>query len=451
MASTLIWFNQNLRLHDNHVFKIASETQQPLICWYCIDPAWFKSDQFGLLSMGPHRWRFLIESLQVFAQQLASVGQRLFVSYGEPITMLGKIIKDYDVNCVVSQYQSGLNEQQQWMTAKKQYANLRFLQPHSFTLFEPEQLQSVSNFPLSFSQFRRQVEKIEVSSPVDCPIELPPYLKLHDSLLGTGPSVDSSQPAVFSGGELAAIAHLKDYFNSNAASCYKETRNGLMGWTHSTKFSAWLANGSLSARYLLQTLKHYEAENGANDSTYWVYFELLWREYFQWYAMHFKHQLFTFQGISQRKPLTSFYPQRFKQWVEGMTAWPIVNACMQELKQTGYLSNRGRQIVASCLVNEMSLDWRCGAAYFEQQLVDYDVASNWGNWQYIAGVGADPRGGRHFNLQKQTETYDPNNEYRQRWLGEHHGSGTGHSASSTMIDLVDSFDSVDMVDWPVKN
>ena len=107
---------------------------------------------------------------------------------------------------------------------------------------------------------------------------------------------------------------------------------------------------------------------------------------------------------------------------------------MKQLNQTGYMSNRGRQIVASCLVNELQLDWRFGAAYFEQQLVDYDVASNWGNWQYIAGVGADPRGGRHFNLEKQTATYDPEHHFIRQWHGE---------ANQYPLD------SVDAADWPI--
>jgi deoxyribodipyrimidine photo-lyase len=96
-------------------------------------------------------------------------------------------------------------------------------------------------------------------------------------------------------------------------------------------------------------------------------------------------------GIKRLSPLTSYYPERFQKWINGSTPYPLVNACMNELRETGDLSNRGRQIVASCLVNELGMDWRYGAAYFERVLIDYDVASNWGNWQYLAGVGADPR------------------------------------------------------------
>jgi deoxyribodipyrimidine photo-lyase len=107
---------------------------------------------------------------------------------------------------------------------------------------------------------------------------------------------------------------------------------------------------------------------------------------------------------------------------------------MKELKATGFLSNRGRQIVASCFINELSMDWRYGAAYFESVLIDYDLASNWGNWQYLAGVGADPRDKRHFNLEKQTQQFDPNGQYIQRW-----------QANNNLTPL----DSVDAADWPI--
>jgi deoxyribodipyrimidine photo-lyase len=91
---------------------------------------------------------------------------------------------------------------------------------------------------------------------------------------------------------------------------------------------------------------------------------------------------------------------------------------MRQLLKTGYMSNRGRQLVASCFVHELGQDWRYGAKYFEHQLIDFDVASNWGNWQYLGGVGADPRGHRQFNLQKQTATYDPNNKFITQWMNE---------------------------------
>jgi len=96
----------------------------------------------------------------------------------------------------------------------------------------------------------------------------------------------------------------------------------------------------------------------------------------------------------------------------------FIDANMIELKLTGFMSNRGRQNVASYLCNDLKLNWRYGAAYFEQQLIDYDVCSNWGNWAYLAGVGNDPRGNRYFNIEKQAQDYDKDKEYRKLWLAD---------------------------------
>jgi deoxyribodipyrimidine photo-lyase len=138
--------------------------------------------------------------------------------------------------------------------------------------------------------------------------------------------------------------------------------------------------------------------------------------------------------VKSTPPLTSFYAERFQKWCKGNTPFPLVNASMNQLSRTGYISNRARQIVASCLVNELDLDWRYGAAYFEQQLLDYDVAVNWGNWQYLAGVGADPRGQRHFNLEKQAQLFDPAGDYVKQWQGQK---------------TLSCLDSLDAADWPL--
>ena len=160
----------------------------------------------------------------------------------------------------------------------------------------------------------------------------------------------------------------------------------------------------------------YEAREGANESTYWLRFELLWREYFRWYSRASDWTLFRHRGPNDQEPSGDQNKTRFEAWKTGHTSCDIVDAAMRELNETGWMSNRGRQLVASHLIYELNLDWRLGAAYFESQLVDFDVASNWGNWAYIAGVGADPRGGRIFNLNDQADRYDPDYSYRSRWL-----------------------------------
>jgi deoxyribodipyrimidine photo-lyase len=322
---------------------------------------------------------------------------------------------------------------------------LEFSQRYSHTIFEPSQLPfSLEQLPGSFSKFRRLVEKMDldsiISAPLDAPATLPAPALVADMAWQTlwqeqfPESSDNLDQALFKGGASAGEQHLKGYFSRDLASSYKQTRNGLDGMDYSTKFSPWLANGTLSPRRIIQQLKQYETRAGANDSTYWIFFELLWREYFQWYGYKYQQQIYAFPGISHSSPTTSFYPERFKKWSAGNTPYAIINACMKQLNSTGYLSNRGRQLVASCFVHELGLDWRHGAAYMEQQLVDFDVASNWGNWQYLAGLGADPRGHRRFDLRKQAQIYDPDNQFVQRWAGEQ---------------TLQPLDSMDAADWPI--
>eukprot|EP01033_Poteriospumella_lacustris_P006898 gene6898-4968_t len=123
-----------------------------------------------------------------------------------------------------------------------------------------------------------------------------------------------------------------------------------------------------------------------------------------------------------------FRKQLFRRWQRGQTGYPFVDASMRELLVTGYMSNRGRQNVASFLVNDLRVDWRWGASHFERHLVDYDVAANYGNWQYLAGVGSDPRTtsgaatrppvGRYFNVAKQAMLYDPDATFMRTWCPE---------------------------------
>ncbi|RYE15529.1 MAG: DASH family cryptochrome, partial [Sphingobacteriaceae bacterium] len=219
-------------------------------------------------------------------------------------------------------------------------------------------------------------------------------------------------------GAEAAHRRLHYYFyETKALSTYKETRNGMVGERYSTKFSAWLAMGCISAKEIYYEIKAYEGLYGANESTYWLFFELLWRDYFG-FCMEKNAVRYFSRSINQQTRATN--PERFDtalyKWINGQTGEPFIDANMTELRLTGFMSNRGRQNAASYLCNDLKLDWHYGAAYFEQQLIDYDVCSNWCNWAYVAGVGNDPRANRYFNIAKQAATYDADRRFRQLWV-----------------------------------
>jgi deoxyribodipyrimidine photo-lyase len=429
----LFLFKNDLRVDDNPALARAAAEVDQLICLYCLESRQPPSSLHAPGYLSPQRQTFLFQSLADLHHSLRNLGQRLNFSTESPLDIIPQLITQHDISQIYCSENTGVHENQIWQQLFKRYPMISFTRIASHTLFEQADLPfPLAELPDSFSKFRKWVERLDIKPPIPALKQLPRSPELSEQW----PQIPiiSSQSMLFDGGERQGLAHLENYFERNLASSYKETRNGLDGMDYSTKFSPWLANGSLSARRIVCRLRNYEHDVEANDSTYWIYFELLWREYYQWYAHRHGKRLFNVSGIKTSKPKTSFYPERFQKWCNGNTPYPIVNACMKQLNSTGYMSNRGRQLVASCFVHELGLDWRYGAAYLEQQLIDYDTASNWGNWQYLAGVGADPRGHRRFDLAKQTNIYDPKRVFIERWDGDNHD---------------DSLDSVDAADWPV--
>ncbi|TKA56388.1 hypothetical protein B0A53_01958 [Rhodotorula sp. CCFEE 5036] len=246
----------------------------------------------------------------------------------------------------------------------------------------------------------------------------------------------------YAGGETPAMERVEWYFKHGdppPVARYKETRNGLIGHSYSTKLSPFLCLGMVSPRTIVHALDEYEAKFGSTQNTYWVRFELLWRDYFLYAARKFGPKLFTLGGFEeitdpkqarektrpgwwkdwdQDEPLkqTSEDEQAAVRWMQGKTGVPFVDANMAELRESGFMSNRGRQNVASFLTKDCKIDWRLGAEFFESHLIDYEPSNNWGNWQYVAGVGNDPRASRQFNPVKQGNDYDPYGDYIRTWL-----------------------------------
>lgn len=449
MKKAIYWFSHDLRLQDNRSLAELAKKADEIAFVYVVDPRWFKADNYQHKQVGAHRWQLICESLQQLDLQLCAYGHQLYILSGHVEQVITSLVKNHSIDMLGRSEHVGIYEQCYWQRIQKLLPQIEFVSRWDSTLFSPSQLVLSAKNLSSFSKFRKLIEKDPVppSHAITISLDSLPlplrlmakagaeqgwkYLNIFES---ENIEVVTQSERQFKGGELCAITHVTRYFETDLPSRYKITRNALDGWKNSTKMSHFLALGNISAKQIWHQLKHYEMCHGENESTYWIGFELLWREYFQWLALQLNTQLYRFQGGASDAPLTSYFAERFAKWREANTPYPLVNACMNELNQTGYISNRGRQIVASCLVNELGVDWRYGAAYFQQQLVDHDVASNWGNWQYIAGVGADPRGGRHFNIEKQAQQYDPNGDYTKKWQGQV---------------IPAPLDSMDAADWPI--
>ena len=428
MRTIIVWFKTDLRLHDNETLVKAIAQGDVIVPVYCFDESHFVESEYGFQKTGSFRTQFLLESIIDLDKNLRELGSGLIILKGKPEVEIPKMVARYKANKVIAKREVSYEERQTESKVQEELFKLKCeLQTFSTsTLYHAEDLPfSIKDIPDVFTNFRKKTEKDavirpsfevphQIKSPTIEPIQLPTI----DELGLPYETIDSRAAIVFKGGESQAIARLNHYFfESKCISNYKETRNGLIGADYSSKFSAWLALGCISPRFIYRELQQYEEEFGANDSTYWLVFELLWRDYFRFMMKKHNAKLFYQDGFKNNKiKLFTDSIQKLQNWIDGNTGIDFVDANMIELKLTGFMSNRGRQNVASYLCNYLKLDWRLGAAYFEQQLIDYDVCSNWGNWAYLAGVGNDPRENRYFNIEKQAAVYDKNSKYRNLWL-----------------------------------
>jgi deoxyribodipyrimidine photo-lyase len=420
----IVWFRTNLRIDDNAVIARAMQECEHLTLVYCFDPAHFTSTPLGFPKTGPHRARFLIESVANLRDNLRAVGSDLVVRFGSPEDELSRISQELEVKTVFAKCEvtdEEVHTEQRVSTALDGRLQLVW----DDTLFHIDDLPfSIPDLPEIFTDFRKTCEAevsirdaTNVDPPGGSPGVEPGDLPTLQQLGVDEADVDERCAMQFDGGETAARNRLEEYFwKRDRLHRYKDTRDGLIGEDYSSKFSPWLAQGCLSPRQIFEEIKRYEASRVRNRSTYWLGFELMWRDYFRFIALKHGAALFQAGGIRNLQRSWRHDHDPFERWRTGNTGEPFIDANMRELAGTGFMSNRGRQNVASFLAHELGIDWRWGAEWFESQLIDYDVCSNWGNWNYVAGVGNDPREGRRFNPQLQARRYDPGGEFVRLWL-----------------------------------
>ncbi len=421
----IVLFTSDLRLHDNFTLLQAIKENDEIIPLFCWDEVFMNRTQFGFSRMGKIRKAFIRKALDDLHLKFKSIGGYLLVKKGNQLEILMELLSNYSISKVYTKKQVGIEEKRANEQLKKFLISkgVDFEEYSTSTLFHPSDLPfSMKSIPEVFTKFRKIVEKeatvrvpMEEPTQITCPVILKSLISSEDLNFDFKIDKRSSLPEL--GGETAALKHMKEYiFESQHILHYKETRNKLIGCDFSSKLSQWLSLGCISPKLIYNEVKRFEKEIEANESTYSLIFELLWRDFFRFSFK--KHPLDYFQlhgilGNSERK--AKLNDQIVASWINGETPNSFVNASMKELKATGWTSNRMRQIVASYLIYDLEQDWRVGAAYFESQLIDYDVSSNWGNWAYIAGVGNDPRAGRKFNTDKQEEQYDKDKCYQKIW------------------------------------
>ena len=424
----ILWFGNDLRIRDNESLFNVMQEDLPFLAVYIFDESFFNSTQYGFKKIGKFRTKFLLETVLDLEDNLKQKNIPFLKKFGQTQDVFKQISEDFEVEKIFCQGEWTKEEIELQNQIKQLFPDVKWVKSYSQILLEPNFVkEKLDKIPLLFTTFRQKIEKdFKIRNEFDS--EQLVYnksivdLKINsDDITLKTLSFDDfemhhSTAFPFSGGETEGLQRLNNYFfETKNLSHYKETRNGLIGEDYSSKFSAWLANGSLSAVSILHEIKKYEAKFGSNESTYWLVFELLWREFFKYASMQFRDKIFQQNGILERDYEFMSDENVINQWINGEIDSDFINSNMLEIKNTGWMSNRGRQNVASYFCKILKQDWRIGAAYFEEMLLDYDVHSNYGNWMYLAGVGNDPRS-RTFNAEKQAEQYDSEHKYRNLWL-----------------------------------
>lgn len=418
----LVWFRNDLRIHDNEILFEAIRKADKVLPVYIFDPFYFSTNPSGNSKTGNLRAKFLVEAVGDLRRNLQRIGSELIIRVGDPAEIIPALAEEYHVNEVyhhreVAYEETDISEQVETALWKLKL-NLKHFIGH--TLYHKEDLPfPIRDIPDSFAIFKKKIERDSTVRPcIGTPdvIHTPEIADAGNlpALAGLGlndPIIDPRSENVFTGGETAALMHLEQFFASNDHASIKSNK---MSSSVASKMSAWIALGCVSMRHVYwEAVKHLQAtHNGLYES---LLLDLLWRDYFRFMFKKHGQKFIAAKTKSEQHSLAPNQEELFEGWKNGETGVPMVDAIMHELNATGYISNQSRQIAASFLINDLKVEWTRGAAYFEEKLIDYSPASNWGNWAFIAGVN-DARESKYTIVTKPATQLETTGEFIDTWL-----------------------------------
>jgi deoxyribodipyrimidine photo-lyase len=430
----IVWFRQDLRLHDNEALTDALKSGEEVIPVYVFDERIFKGrSRFGFRKTELFRARFIIESVKDLKKSLRLLGSDLIIRIGKPEEEIFEIAQKLKSSWIFCNRERTRDEVmvQDALEENLWTIGQEIIYSRGKMLYYTQDLPfPVTHCPDSFKNFRKEVERIvQIREPLPKPDQLfkPLTIEIENGEipaledLGYEDIPNALRDVMnFKGGETEGLKRLQYYlWESKKINSYDERRNELLGDNFSSKFSAWLSQGCLSPKMIYHELKKFESERGDNKSIYSMYLALLRRDFFRLIGKKHGNNIFLKGGIVKKaNPDWKNDRHLLNLWKDGRTGVPFVDANMREIKHTGYMSIRGRKCVSQFLIKDLQVNWQMGAEYFESMLIDYDPCSNWGNWNCVAGVGIDIGELRNFNIIAQAKRYDPMGLYVKKWLPE---------------------------------
>ncbi len=431
---SIVWFRSDLRLHDNEALTDAIRASEEVICVYVFDPRVFGAEtRYGFPKTGLHRTRFVRESVEDLRNRLRAIGSELVVRFGHPEDEIYQLAHRYKTHWVFCNRERTRDEVQVQSRLEKRLWSIgqevRF--SRGKMLYYTQDLPfPVTHTPNSIAAFRKEVMGL---IPIRAPLPAPQRLQGPQPAprVGSIPTmeelgheedrVDRPERAFFAGGEATALARLAELLHNTKEGLYSRSAASLT----SSRLSPWLSHGCLSPKMLYRCFLEAHGDH-KTKATKRLLGHLVHRDYHRLMGKKFKNKIFLRQGTGgPRSDVLRNDRTALDAWAEGRTGLPIIDACMRELAQTGYLSTRGRELVSSYLVHDRKVNWQMGADYFESVLLDYDPCSNYGNWNLVAGVG--PEGGKEhvWNLASQARILDPAGTYIRRWAPQYADKSAG--------------------------
>jgi deoxyribodipyrimidine photo-lyase len=401
MSSSILWFRQDLRLHDNEALLEALRNGDEIIPIYVFD---VKPKRTSVL-----RLQFLIECVADLRRQLRALGSELIIRVGKPDAIIYQLALDSKsqwVYCNRERTREEVDvqdrlEQNLWTIGRE----LRYTRGKM--LFYTADLPfPITHCPDAYINFKKEVESlIPVRLPLEVPDTIPGFTieidagripEVLDFLPGNGKYIKTG----FEGGETKGLEILKNL---------DQPKNPASTFSDGTILSPWISMGCLSPKKVYHT--SFNLQSGGEE----IRQHLLYRDYLRLMGKKYGDRIFYPSGTKGIKPLYRADNESFKMWSSGNTGVAIIDAAMHHLNREGWIPDVMRKTVASYLIKVLKLDWRLGAAYFESTLIDYDPCSNWVSWLNLAGVGPDSRDDRVIHYDLIGKKLDPDGSYIRMW------------------------------------
>ncbi len=421
MKTVIWWIRRDLRLTDNQALDAALHNAEAIIPVFVLDDKILASDYVGNKQVA-----FMLAGLQALDDALQARGNRLIVRRGDPVAELRQLVEETGATAIYAERANSPYAKQR-DAAVAEFAALTLTA--GISIQEPWDVLKKDGTPYTvFTPYKKRwyaLLKPEQRAVLDAPAHIPaPDGHIESLPLPASPAL--AQPLQYVSGAARAQALLTQFVAAEQrdapALCFYDEQRDLPSVDGTSSLSAYLRFGMLSARQAadagLKRIQSAKSKAERENASVWVS-ELIWRDFYMSILYHFPHVIDgnfrpDYDYIDWRNDTTEFAA-----WCAGKTGYPIVDAAMRQLVQTGWMHNRARMIVASFLVKDLLIDWRWGEKFFMQHLIDGDPAANNGGWQWAAGTGTDAAPYfRIFNPMSQSKKFDGNGDYIRRYVPE---------------------------------